>query len=148
MKDKSFVLMTIPNLDLSLYSDFVKNREQLRGKFNKTQNTNQEFPIFHPEGVFEKPLNDWTHSEIIRLITFQITGMHTHHAQENLVILREFVNNFLIDKQMDPFHDSTLQNGIGHFYTSTRRRFSYDFTKNNKPSKEDFVSKLMTFLTV
>ncbi|QQS40271.1 MAG: hypothetical protein IPM63_13010 [Acidobacteriota bacterium] len=61
-------------------------------KYEKTVRTAEEHPVLETEPVFERPFEAWTSSDFIRETTFGVTGKHTFHAQENLEILREYLN--------------------------------------------------------
>jgi hypothetical protein len=78
-------------------------------------------------------------------VTFQITGHHTFHAQENLEILRAFLNRFIGDEDV-LIRKSTWQNGRAHFH-SYEGKFTYDFRREATPTARDFLLRLIAFLT-
>lgn len=130
------------------YSEFVTNRDKIAEKFNKTERTKEEHPILNSQPEFKKKLKDWKASEYTRKITFEITGLHTYHAQENLVILKEYINEFIIDKGNKIIDETTMSLGVGNFYTRNRQSgFSYSFKKEDNPTKESFLKKLNDFLS-
>ena len=131
---------------LKRHSEFVANHDKIVRKFAKTERTEKEYPILNSEPVFKGPASRTSSSDYIRKITFEITELHTDHAQENLVILREYFNEFVIDKGNKLLVNSTMQNGVAKFYTRSGQRFTYDFQKKNSPTKEDFLKALHNFL--
>lgn len=151
-KDEEITLMKSSgnnqvNLEsLEGYSDFVKNRENLSKKYRKTLRTEKEYPILDSKPIFERPSTKWSSSDLIRQITYEITGLHTFHAQENIVILREFLNEFIITNNRKFLEESNIRLGVAYFYTRKGESFTYDFQKKNNPSKEDFLKALDRFL--
>lgn len=133
-------------VDSEGYSDFVKNRELLSKKYRKTFRTQKEYPILNSKPTFKRPLAKWTSSDFITLITYDITGLHTFHAQENIVILREFLNEFIITRESKFLEESNMRLGVAYFYTRRGESFTYDFQKKHNPSKEDFLKVLNKFL--
>jgi hypothetical protein len=93
----------------------------------------------------ENDFDNWTASDFAREITFQITGNRTFHAQENLEILRAFLNRFIGDEDV-LFRKTTWQNGRAHFH-SFEGKFTYDFRREAAPSERDFLLRLVAFVT-
>jgi hypothetical protein len=126
---------------------FIENRESIAQKFKKTQRTEDELPILNSEPTYKGRDNRWSAADEIRKITYEITGVHTYHAQENVVILREFFNEFKIKDENKLLEDSTMCLGEANFYTAKRKkRFSYNFQPRNNPTKEKFLKELDNFL--
>ncbi len=122
------------------------NPFDLEKKFKITHRTSIRYPILDSAPIFEISKDNWTSSEYIRFITYSITGFHTFHATDNLVILREFLNQTrLVGRK--PFIESTLANGKGNFYTVNRKtKFSFDFQKKKNPTAEKFMESFKGFL--
>ena len=114
--------------------------------FHKTSNTQEVFPIHFPETIFDCDIDDWTHEHYIRLVTWEITGVYTKHAQENLVILQEYLNTFVNQGKDVHISRSTLSRGVAYFYLLDGRHFPYDFQKEKSPTKEDFIASITRFL--
>lgn len=122
-----------------LYTDF-------QALFKKTPNTIEVFPIHFPETIFDRDIADWTHEHYIRLITWEITGVYTKHAQENLVILQEYLNTFLNLGMKFQIVRTTLSQGVARFYLSDGKHFPYDFQKKESPTNEGFLAAITSFL--
>ncbi len=128
---------------LRKFREFILNRNDIELLYEKTPNTNEMFPIYFPALIFEEELAEWTHDHYIRLITWEITGLYTKHAQENLVILREYLNQFVLGTEARIIR-TTLSRGKAYLYYSNGRRLEYDFQKVNNPTSEDFLSRIQT----
>jgi hypothetical protein len=129
------------------YAEFVADREKLADQFKKTKRTEKVHPILNTAPESKKPIKKWSSSDFVRKITYEITGLQTFHAQKNLVILREYLNEFVIDQDDKLLTDSRLRLGVANFYFSSGKiAFSYDFQNKNNPSKEEFLKSLNNFL--
>ncbi len=113
--------------------------------YQKTVRTQSEHPISTSPQTSSRHYSEWTASDFVREITFQVTGHHTHHAQECLELMRHFLNQFIGNHQI-MFRKTTWQNGKAHFY-SNLGRFTYDFQRLNNPSATDFLLRVLAFLT-
>lgn len=114
-------------------------------QYEKTVRTKSEHPISTSSKTSDKPFEEWTASDFVRNVTYQITGSHTFHAQECLELLRNYVNSFIGNEDL-VFRKSSWQLGRAHFY-SYRRRFTYNFQKQGLPSATDFLLNLLLFST-
>ncbi|MBK9153961.1 MAG: hypothetical protein IPM25_07045 [Chloracidobacterium sp.] len=132
--------------ELEKYERFLESRKRIPEKFVKTANTRDHFPIYFPCHLFDQNVEEWTGSDFIRLITFQITGMYTFHAQENVIILQEYINEFLLPPHAVPFSKSTMANSSANFKDGEKILFSYSFQTKENPTREDFLRKLSDFL--
>lgn len=112
--------------------------------FRRTKNTKDFHEVRNTAPVFERAESDFTSSEHVRRITFEISGWQTFHAQHNLEILRDYVNEQL--PTTNPFAESKLQLGTGNFYTKDRiHKFSFDFKAAAHPTSASFLKKLTEF---
>lgn len=113
--------------------------------YKKTDRTRSEHPISTSTETSSRHFSEWTSSDFVREITFQVTGHHTHHAQECLELMRHFLNQFIGSEEMR-FRKTTWQNGKAHFYTKIGR-LTYDFQRLTNPSATDFLLQVLSFST-
>lgn len=113
-------------------------------KYEKTLRRQDEHPILETEPVSERRRNEWTSSDYVREITFQITGKHTFHAQENMELLREFLNKSINDENK-VLRRSAMQLGKGIF-ENYKGLFYFDFQSKEHPTKEKFLNEINNFL--
>lgn len=151
-KDEEITLVKSPDKKIAnlnareeKHIDRARKHELNYWKYEKKERTKKEYPILDSKPIFDRPKHKWTSSDYAREITFQTTGKHTFHAQENLEILREFLNNSVNDKNKI-LKKSTWRLGVGNFY-SFEGRFSYDFQKKNNPTKEEFLKEFKRYLS-
>lgn len=109
-------------------------------KYQKTARTMSEHPVSDAPSVSDRPRSKWTSSDELRQITFEVTGLHTFHAQENLEILRKHLNE-QIDSRF--FTKTTWQLGKGHFYTKSGR-MTFDFQPKANPKGIRFLLEVIT----
>jgi hypothetical protein len=122
----------------------AKKRELDSWKYEKSIRTKDEYPIINTTPTSDRPIHKWKSSDYVREITFQITGKHTFHAQENLEILRECLNEKIIDENKI-LKRSTWYLGKGSF-ESYEGKFTFDFQKNANPTAEKFIKEFSGFL--
>lgn len=91
----------------------------------------------------ERDFKDWTSSDHIRQIAFQLTGNRAFDAQDNLEFLRTYLNSNIVDKNR-LFGRATWANGIARFYYK-QGRFVYNFRSENTPSDAEFLSAFHRF---
>lgn len=127
-----------------IYISPAKKRELDSWKYTKKQRTKEEYPILDSVPTSDRPTAKWTSSDNVREITFQITGKHTFHAQENLEILREFINNSIRDENKI-LRRSAMRLGSGIF-ENYEGVFSFDFQSKSNPTKDSFLEELDIFL--
>lgn len=125
----------------------IKRRSRLdpsneEWEYRKTQRIQSEHPVSSSPVMSERIRSEWTSSDFLREITFQITGNHTFHAAENLEILRHFLNTKFAHKL---FWKTTWQNGRGHFHSESYR-FTYDFRSSADPNAVHFLISVLEFL--
>lgn len=112
--------------------------------YQKTKRTESAHPELTSANTSTRPISKWTSSDYVRQITFEITGKHTFHAQENLEILRKFLNGRM---SRGKFKKTSWRLGHGLF-ENAEGRFDYDFQKSANPTATKFLLELIRFLSV
>lgn len=126
------------------YIDTARKHELDYWKYEKKERTKKEFPLLDFQPTSARPKHKWTSFDYVREITFQVTGKHTFHAQENLELLREHLNRLITDANK-VLRKSTLRLGVGNFYSYVGE-FSYDFQEKSNPTKEEFLKEFNRYL--
>lgn len=110
----------------------------------KSARTKDLYPVLDSKPSNGRAYDSWTSSDYVRDITYQMTGYQTFHAQENLELLRFFLNLF-IASETKKLRMSTWSSGRANFY-SYEDTFSYDFKEKSAPRLSGFLIAFIGFL--
>jgi hypothetical protein len=132
------------NRDRSEIENGESRRERLNSwKYERTAGTEIEYPISNSPNTSGRPEAEWTSSDFVREICYELTGTHTFHAQDNLEIIRHFINEHIHD-QNKIFRRSAWQLG-NLIFESYEGIFRYDFQKKANPNLRTFLLELLRF---
>jgi hypothetical protein len=108
--------------------------------WEKTPRTSETFPILKTEPKL-RPMKNRTSSDWITKLTWEITGTHTKHSQENLEILRNHFNKTL--KLIGTKHE--LKQTTSSLGNGTFRTLHLEIKINFKTEqKKDTIIKLFS----
>lgn len=113
-------------------------------KYQKTKRTESVHAIVNTPQISDKPRSQWKSSQLVREITYHITGRHTYHAQENLELLRKFLNRSIKDENKI-FRKTTWRIPTGRF-ESYDGIFAYSFRDTDEPTMKKVLLELLRFV--
>ncbi len=130
--------------------EFEKYVDFNRGKERLTAPDKKDFPIYRTrQEINEKirPLQKQTAADRIKMLTDELTGAITDDSQNNVLLIRDFVNENWTEPVSSELLEPTISLGKINFRTTHGQLWTLDLTfENSKLSKAEFETKMRELL--